>query len=167
MTSRRCAHRSSTPSRRASTRCCAPRRAEGRSSSAFRQALLLLAGGYFFFSRFLSPRCRSRATVLAARAAPAAAPTAFPSFLPFSAVCPSSSRSVATALVSSRRSSAMSCLSFDSVAIADRLGRESSLLDRLLRYRLRALLQHHQPDGAEHSCDEEETAEHDQQREPD
>ena len=89
-------------------------------------------------------------------AAPTTAPTAVPICFARSVVLPTSSFKESTAFVSSRRSSAISRRRSDSVAIAQRLPRESSFLDRLLRHRLRALLQHPIADEGEDCGDQHE-----------
>src|SRR5207253_10267043 len=114
----------------------------------------------------------SRSSVRAASAAPVTAPAVAPAFLARSAACPNSVRSEETASVSSRRSAAISLRRSDSVAIvsvavAQRLGREPCLLDRLLGNRLRALPQQRRADSAEDRGEQEQAPEHDEQRQPD
>ena len=140
-TSRPCGRRSSTRSRRGSAPCCAP------SYSSWKWRRILSA-------------------VRIAIAAPTTAPTITPTCFPRSAVWSSSLRRSATASVSLRRSSAISCLSSGSVAIAQRLGRQLCFLDRLLRQRLRALLQEEVSRSRPGSRRSRSGAEHDEERAP-
>src|SRR5438445_10325579 len=101
-----------------------------------------------------------------ASAAPATAATMVPTCLPRSAVWLSSSRRSATAFVSSRRSSASSRLSSGSVAILQRLRRQSGFLDRLLGQGLRGFLQHDVADADEDRGDQDQPPAPDEQRRP-